>query len=58
MVTNRTRPHACAVAWVDAIIACNVNATSKADNRPVSMVLYVITAARVKDGFSVQENTV
>jgi hypothetical protein len=34
-----------------AIIAFNEDATITADNSPVSMVLYVTTAARVKEGF-------
>ena len=40
------------VAWAEAIIALQLSATIKADNRPVSMVLYVTTAARVKERFS------
>ena len=51
MVTDGTRPHAPAIAWADACNAGNVDATGKAGNRPVSMVLYVITASGVKEGF-------
>jgi hypothetical protein len=44
--------HAVAVAEAAAIIAFHGETTSTADNRPVSMVLYVTTAARVKVVFS------